>query len=72
MATAACKTLKSVMLVAAAAVLFADPAKKDDSISQEESNWPPVPDGPIYMVMRPHWPKTEPPSILPPGEIFNA
>jgi hypothetical protein len=33
-----------------------------------ESNWLPAPDGPIYLVMRLYWPKTEPPSILPPGE----
>jgi hypothetical protein len=31
-------------------------------------NWLPAPDGPIYVVMRLYWPKTEPPSILPPGE----
>jgi hypothetical protein len=34
----------------------------------KESNWLPAPDGPIYMVMRVYWPKTEPPSILPAGE----
>lgn len=34
----------------------------------KEANWLPAPDGPIYMVMRLYWPKTEPPSILPPGE----
>jgi hypothetical protein len=34
----------------------------------KESNWLPAPDGPIYLVMRIYWPKTEPPSILPPGE----
>jgi hypothetical protein len=33
-----------------------------------EANWLPAPAGPIYMVMRLCWPKTEPPSILPPGE----
>jgi hypothetical protein len=32
------------------------------------SNWLPAPDGPIYLVMRLYWPKTEAPSILPPGE----
>ena len=32
------------------------------------SNWLPAPDGPIYLVMRLYWPKTEPPSILPAGE----
>jgi hypothetical protein len=34
----------------------------------KESNWLPAPDGPIYLVMRLYWPKTEPPSILPPGD----
>jgi hypothetical protein len=34
----------------------------------KESNWLPAPAGPIYLVMRLYWPKTEPPSILPPGE----
>jgi len=34
----------------------------------KESNWLPAPDGPIYLVMRLYWPKTEAPSILPPGE----
>jgi len=33
-----------------------------------ESNWLPAPDGPIYLVLRLYWPKTETPSILPPGE----
>ncbi|HQY35051.1 MAG TPA: DUF1254 domain-containing protein [Pseudomonadota bacterium] len=33
-----------------------------------ESNWLPAPDGPIYMVMRLYWPKTEAPSVLPPGQ----
>jgi hypothetical protein len=32
-----------------------------------ESNWLPAPDGPIYLVMRLYWPKTDAPSILPPG-----
>lgn len=32
-----------------------------------ESNWLPAPDGPIYLAMRLYWPRTEPPSILPPG-----
>lgn len=35
---------------------------------EKESNWLPAPNGPIYLVMRLYWPKTEPPSILPPGE----
>ncbi len=34
----------------------------------KESNWLPAPNGPIYMVMRLYWPKTEPPSILPAGD----
>ena len=34
----------------------------------KEANWLPAPDGPIYLVMRLYWPKTEAPSILPPGE----
>jgi hypothetical protein len=36
--------------------------------ADKESNWLPAPDGPIYLVMRLYWPKTEAPSILPPGE----
>jgi hypothetical protein len=31
------------------------------------ANWLPAPNGPVYMVMRLYWPKTAPPSILPPG-----
>jgi len=42
--------------------------QKDSPGKDKESNWLPAPDGPIYMVMRLYWPKTEPPSILPPGE----
>jgi hypothetical protein len=34
----------------------------------KESNWLPAPDGPVYIVMRLYWPRTTPPSILPPGE----
>lgn len=33
-----------------------------------ESNWLPAPDGPIYLVMRLYWPRTQPPSILPAGQ----
>jgi hypothetical protein len=33
----------------------------------KEANWLPAPAGPIYLVMRLYWPKTEAPSILPPG-----
>ncbi len=34
----------------------------------KESTWLRVPSDPIYLAMRLYWPKTEPPSILPPGE----
>jgi hypothetical protein len=36
--------------------------------ADKESNWLPAPNGPIYLVMRLYWPKTEPPSVLPVGE----
>ncbi len=42
--------------------------QKDAPSADKKANWLPAPDGPIYMVMRLYWPKTEPPSILPPGE----
>ncbi len=42
--------------------------QKDSPGKDKESNWLPAPDGPIYLAMRLYWPKTEPPSILPPGE----
>ena len=42
--------------------------QKDSPGKANEPNWLPAPNGPIYMVMRLYWPKTEPPSILPPGE----
>ncbi len=42
--------------------------QKDSPGPDKESNWLPAPDGPIYLVMRLYWPKTEAPSILPPGE----
>jgi len=42
--------------------------QKDSPGADKESNWLPAPDGPIYLVMRLYWPKTTPPSILPPGE----
>jgi hypothetical protein len=41
--------------------------QKDSPGKDKESNWLPAPDGPIYLVMRLYWPKTETPSILPPG-----
>ena len=42
--------------------------QKDSPGKDKEANWLPAPDGPIYLVMRLYWPRTEPPSILPPGE----
>jgi len=42
--------------------------QKDSPGAEKESNWLPAPDGPMYLVMRLYWPKTEPPSILPVGE----
>jgi hypothetical protein len=42
--------------------------QKNSPGKDKESNWLPAPNGLIYLVMRLYWPKTEPPSILPPGE----
>ncbi len=42
--------------------------QRDNPGPDKESNWLPAPDGPVYLVMRLYWPKTEAPSILPPGE----
>jgi hypothetical protein len=42
--------------------------QKDSPGKAKEANWLPAPDGPIYLVMRLYWPRTEPPSILPPGD----
>jgi hypothetical protein len=42
--------------------------QKDSPGKAKESNWLPAPNDTIYLVMRLYWPKTEPPSILPPGE----
>ena len=42
--------------------------QKDSPGADKEANWLPAPNGPLYMVMRLYWPKTEAPSILPPGE----
>jgi hypothetical protein len=41
--------------------------QKDSPGADKESNWLPAPDGEMYLVMRLYWPKTEVPSILPPG-----
>jgi hypothetical protein len=35
---------------------------------EKEANWLPAPDGPMYLVLRLYWPKTEQPSILPIGQ----
>jgi hypothetical protein len=42
--------------------------QKDSPGADKESNWLPAPNDLIYLVVRLYWPKTEPPSILPPGE----
>jgi hypothetical protein len=42
--------------------------QKDNPGKDKESNWLPAPNDLIYLVMRLYWPKTEAPSILPPGE----
>src|SRR5437870_1130396 len=42
--------------------------QKDSPGKDKESNWLPAPNDLNYLVMRLYWPKTEPPSILPPGE----
>ena len=42
--------------------------EKDSPGKDKESNWLPAPNDLIYLVMRLYWPKTEPPSVLPPGE----
>jgi hypothetical protein len=42
--------------------------QKDLPGKDKESNWLPAPNGPIYVVMRLYWPKTNPPSILPGGK----
>ena len=42
--------------------------QKDSPGADKEANWLPAPNDLIYLVMRLYWPKTTPPSILPPGE----
>jgi hypothetical protein len=42
--------------------------QKDSPGKNKESNWLPAPNGPIYLVMRLYWPKTDAPSILPVGK----
>lgn len=41
--------------------------RKDDPGGDLAPNWLPAPDGPIYLVMRLYWPKTEQPALLPIG-----
>ncbi|WP_300160339.1 DUF1254 domain-containing protein [Solidesulfovibrio sp.] len=41
--------------------------QKDAPAKDKAANWLPAPDGPIYLVMRLYWPKTEAPSVLPVG-----
>ncbi len=42
--------------------------QKDSPGKAKEANWLPAPNDTLYLVLRLYWPKTEPPSILPPGE----
>jgi len=42
--------------------------QNDSPGKDKESNWLPAPNDLIYLAMRLYWPKTEPPSVLPPGE----
>ena len=42
--------------------------QKDSPGKAKEANWLPAPNDTVYLVMRLYWPKTEQPSILPPGE----
>ncbi|WP_230169757.1 DUF1254 domain-containing protein [Roseomonas sp. CECT 9278] len=41
--------------------------QKDDPGADLRANWLPAPNGPIYLVMRLYWPRTEAPSLLPVG-----
>jgi hypothetical protein len=41
--------------------------QKDTPGWAKETNWLPAPNDAIYLIMRLYWPKTETPSILPPG-----
>jgi hypothetical protein len=42
--------------------------QKDDPGGDRTANWLPAPNGPIYLVMRLYWPKTEQPALLPIGQ----
>jgi hypothetical protein len=41
--------------------------QRDAPVKEDEANWLPAPNGPVYMLLRLYWPKTTKPSILPPG-----
>ena len=41
--------------------------QKDSPGADKKANWLPAPNDTIYLAMRLYWPKTEAPSILPPG-----
>ncbi len=42
--------------------------QKDSPGKDRESNWLPAPNGPMFVVMRLYWPKTEAPSVYPLGK----
>ncbi len=42
--------------------------QKDSPGKDKESNWLPAPNGPMFVVMRLYWPKTEAPSVFPLGK----
>jgi hypothetical protein len=42
--------------------------QNDSPGAEQESNWLPAPDGPIYLALRMYRPKTDAPSILPVGQ----
>ncbi len=42
--------------------------QKDSPDADKQANWLPAPNDTVYLVMRLYWPKTETPSVLPPGE----
>jgi hypothetical protein len=42
--------------------------QKDSPGKDKEANWLPAPNGPMFIVMRMYWPKTEAPSVYPLGK----
>lgn len=42
--------------------------QRDSPGKDKESNWLPAPDGPMFIVMRLYWPKTDAPSVYPLGK----